>query len=220
MMRILLLFIIVGGCQQKKRGVVCERVDAHSGQCTQQLATAEVKREPPAEPLVLLDPLLPLPAEETTDNKIKLEDITVTSKCLSENCLIKDSEGYMLTCTVLSHHEIFNFDYSIGVGGKSGPSKEDSSPLCRKDIKCTAESGIPLRCGMMDGYLEIKQLEQMMPIDKELLERGVCLTYTEVKGVEPTLSMELRPPAGCQIPEPSLYSIPNVIELTFSNSSN
>ena len=219
----LLLFFIVSSCQQKKRGVVCDRVDANSGQCVQQLNKVVAD----ASPLPSIDqpPILPPPIEATDkDDKIEakeitdktlLKDIVINSKCLAGDCWpwdrpnpAKGEPDINLICKAgCSSDSLVDLKEENGL-------LQDTARLCREGDKNVADGKTLLTCGIADvDNLDFQDATIPMPITVELLKQRVCIDHTSYSGGEQVSRNE-----GCTIPLKlsTYYTTTQIIELTFS----
>lgn len=212
MIRVLLLLLIVASsCQQKKRGVVCERVDATSGQCTQQLLSGEVKTEPedPDPTLPELIKLFDRKKISSDDNKIDetpLKDITIKSECKNSNgrCSV------FFTCRVVPECGSNNL-----VEFTADDKQEDAKHLCTEDtINVSSEAS--LECGSLDtGNPEVFSSKAEENITPELLSQGACIKLSIVQRAGTTTSISLRPTDGCMDSSIGSTFGTSIIELTF-----
>ena len=173
----LLLFFVVSSCQQKKRGVVCDRVDANSGQCIQQLNKVVADTPPP---VTKPTPIIPqLPPIETTDKKEEvteitdetlLKDIIIKSRCLDGECPEK------FTCRI-----------AHGCGTKNLIIFTDTiqnyeSTLCEGNTtdKVFHKQKIPqLTCGWLEddnvSFMTTRNSPAQTPVTSKHLNQRICV---------------------------------------------
>ena len=242
MMRIfLLLFIVAISCQQKKRGVVCQRVDANSGQCSPELLSSEVNtKDTAADDLTDLTDLFNKRKETTEDKEVAetitdaitdetlLKDVVIKSECLVGKCRPDDPGKYLFTCTAkeCNQGELFSFDKTaesnIGAedeGRLCCPDKDAS--VCALDDNYTIKNVIKLKCGIVniDGDLTdfTKETPGEIEINSELLNKGACVIRGPVSRGSITTSIEIIPQGGClTFKSDHNRVITDLIELTFS----
>ena len=220
----LLLSLIVISCQQKKRGVACDRVDASSGQCIKQLSKATANTPPPPEIL----PPITLPPTKTAEEKDKtlLKDIEMSSKCLYGNCWPWDRENPDTTkqdVNLLCKVEDCSNDNLVQLGIEGNNPLRDKANLCGEGDKYIADGSIFLTCGI--GYVndnEFLSSSTPIKITNELINKGACIqhnSYTLPPDKEEVI-INQKPDNGCTNPDTvrgQRYTS-KVIELTFSLS--
>ena len=210
----LLLFIVAISCQQKKRGVVCQRVDAQSGQCSPELLS-ETNKDSSTDDLTALfdkpnkineDKEVDETMTDTITDETLLKDIIIESKCVDGECLTT------ITCRVLDCGENNLLPFT-------DDNQSHSTSLCEEGHSAVRVSGTTpykdLTCGFLIGgqFDEDKDTHIMMTSD--LLNEGACLAYNVIgNGTSPVIGI---PRNKCPNPfKDGNNANLKVIELTFS----
>ena len=181
-----LLFFIVSSCQQKKRGVVCDRIDANSGQCTQQLDKVAADTPPP---VTKPTPILPqLPPIETTDKQKEEEVTEITDQTLLKDIIIKsrcspnEKCPEEFTCRITpdcGDKNLVEFNFNI---------QNYESVLCDDNDTAKVLDGKILKCGFLVSDESQGRIVQT-DITSKLLNQGVCALYTIIHGYRSIASL-------------------------------